>query len=119
MLYRGKDGRHGQSPGELDGVQLKGQQSQTKRNKKKKDENALERGGQNTISASPNKNTEVMLYFYVYEREPSASCIRTNVTKIFLHIAKTDKFYVALKNLEIVFDPALAPKAFFVPIILL
>lgn len=118
MLYRGKDGRHGQSPGELDGVQLKGQ-SQTKRNKKKKDENALERGGPNAISASPNKNTEVVLYFCVYERETSASCIRTNVTKIFLHIAKTDKFYVALKNLEIVFDPALAPKAFFVPIILL
>lgn len=117
MLYRGKDGRHGQSPGELDGVQLKGQ-SQTKRNKKK-DENALERGGQNTISASPNKNTEVILYFYVYEREPSVSCIRTNVTKIILHIAKAHKFYVALKNLEIVFDPALAPKAFFVPIILL
>lgn len=118
MLYRGKDGRHGQSPGELDGVQLKGQ-SQTKWNKKKKDENALERGGLNTISASPNKNTEVVLYFYVYEREASASCIRTNVTKIFLHRAKINKFYVALKNLEIVFDPALAPKAFFVPIILL
>lgn len=67
MLYRGKDGRHGQSPGELDGVQLKGQ-SQTKRNKKKRMKTRWREVGQ-TLFRLARIETLKLYYTFMYTRE--------------------------------------------------